>query len=192
MIELTEPATIELYFNTPPECVYISDLSGDIHYFRLNVLEPKIVINANITVAGDYIVEPAPNGYVVKKLKKFTRNFTLQKQELNVEKEPVFIYKETLTGTPARCFQDTGIIEYSGQFMRLPYYVRCFILCHELGHFYYNTEHLADEFAIYHYCNGMGFNPCCALSSINDYLSNTDLNVFRMEKAYFKILSIQE
>lgn len=192
MIEIDKRLCIELFYDFPPDYVEIIDIeNNDLHFFLLNILEPKTCIRANITCEGLFEILPPPQRYRIKEIQRFCKDFSLPKQELNVDIEPIFRDNFNLQNTPACCYQKDGIIEFSSGFYNMPYYVRCFIICHELGHFFYNDEQKTDLYSLKHYLN-YGFNPCLALNSMAYYLNWNKENIERYNNVYRKIMIIQK
>lgn len=58
-------------------------------------------------------------------------------------------FKILYANNPNKCTVnwDNKTITFDNSFREKPLYIRMFVLCHEFGHQYYGTEHLADLYA---------------------------------------------
>lgn len=93
-------------------------------------------------------------------------------------------FNKELTGSPARNFTKSGIIEIGTRFFLFPYPIRVFILLHEIGHFYYKDEINCDLFAANEFIK-MGYNNSTAMYALTKVLNcNSALNQNRIETLF--------
>lgn len=91
-----------------------------------------------------------------------------------------YVYNATLTGTPARIFTNTGIIEHSPAYFQYPKPIRLFIDLHEEGHLFYATEEYCDMWALVSYLR-QGYNRSMAFYTLYTILGQSAANVQRLE-----------
>ena len=72
----------------------------------------------------------------------------LLKKTKNPHKATIYIFEN----------KPVAIIEYDASLDEKPYYIKDFIIGHELGHLYYETEALCDRFSR-NLCLSLGYNP---------------------------------
>jgi hypothetical protein len=116
-------------------------------YFRLTAPGQNI-LSFNITRPGTYQTNKIFSEVKFEPITPVNININLPEPQKEIRAKTFkIVYNPKLTGTPARNYYNKGVIEYSTEFKKLPYQIRLFILCHEVGHFYYHDEILADTFA---------------------------------------------
>lgn len=180
LLNINKPATVIVSFNgVPPRYFCLYDDKGRTYYFRyLDGKTPRIKFNM-----------PDPGQYnsnhdfqVVKTMNIETPDHypQLPPAERDRWKEPIFVYNPNLTGTPARIFTDTGVIEHSPDYYRYPPPVRLFLDLHEQGHFLYQTEEYCDLFALINYLR-MGYNRSTAYYTLSQILSRSNDNLNRLK-----------
>lgn len=105
--------------------------------------------------------------------------------ERNREKKPIVKYNPALITSPARIYSQTGEIELGKYFHSLQLPFKMFILFHEYGHFFYNTEWKADAYAFYHFIK-RGGNPSAAIDCLKKILTtngkNADVNAANINR----------
>jgi len=161
---------------------------NEIEYFRYLTPFQK-VISFNITRPGSYGVNRTLSDIKFSPIIPVDIQIELPEPEKPIRaKSFKIVYNPKLTGTPARNFYNKGVIEYSPEFKKLPYQIKLFILCHEIGHFYYHDEFLADSFGAKLYLKNGG-NLTSAYYSLKYVLNNHSQTNQTRIKELFKILS---
>lgn len=173
--------TIRATLSVVPSRFELYDSTGQLYYFR-DLAPGQDRINFNIA-KPDTFTANVPGDYKVYPLEIPKIKFTLPPVEKNFEhKKIIYRYNPELKGTPARHFYRLGIIEYGNDFLKLPFPVRVFILCHELGHCYYHNEEHADAYGTMLYLLN-GYNATTALHSLTDVLNfESNQNKSRLKK----------
>lgn len=162
-----------------PRRFEIYDSRGNLYFFRY-LDETKRDINVNIAHAGTYTTNG--NAYItVKNFQEPALNFDLPEREKSYFRGKFnYRYNPDLKGTPARHFFKKGLIEIGPLFYVLPFPVRVFILCHEIGHCFYSDEKKADMFACFLFLKN-GYNKTTAIHSLMDVLNlRSSANVERV------------
>lgn len=189
MIEVNTPSFVTLKFPNKVDNFTVTDCNGDVYFFK-HLNESTDVYSFNLPLENWYNVSPEPECYWLEPLKKMVRKMWLKFPDRIPKHELQIVYNPSLN-TLACCYQDDCVIEVSDQYYKLPFYARVFILYHEIGHLYYDSEFDADKFADYHYMND-GFNPSSALYAKTKYLGNTDEESDRIGDSYSNILKYQK
>ncbi len=98
------------------------------------------------------------------------------------------VYNPNLKGTPARIYtlQTPAKIEVGDKFYTLPKQVRFFILLHEYGHLFYETELKVDTFALKVFLN-CGCNPSQAFYALSKVLKTSPEGMERIINIYNKL-----
>ena len=152
-----------------PERFVIFDSYGKIYFFR-DLSKRNYQIKVNIAKADTFTTNVNCKIEVLP-FQKTHLNIVLPPKEKNFYRENFeYRYNENLKGTPARNFYKEGIIEIGPNFLPLPYPIRVFILCHEIGHCFYHDEQSADLFGCWLYLKN-GYNSSMALHSLTDVLN---------------------
>lgn len=162
------PVTFEVYRN------------NDLFYFR-DLVPGQKEISFNIALPGNYETNCEFSDIEILPLKVHGITVSLPPIEKDFSHLKIeYKYNPGLTGTPARHFYRKGLIEYSQDFLNLPYPVRVFILMHEKGHTFYHNEKFADLYALDKYLKA-GFNKSTALHSLTDVLKEAAQNSDRVK-----------
>lgn len=167
--EITAPSTI--YVNGLQETdhinVYLKGLPKP-YFFRV-LFKKYPSIKFNLCHPGSYSMTAGKVEKIAPiEIQKF--NYKLPAHDRERMKFFEFRKNPTLTGSPARNFTKTGIIETGTKFPHYPFAVRLFILLHEIGHFYYFDETNADAWAAKTFID-MGYNESTALYSLSNVLN---------------------
>jgi hypothetical protein len=90
-----------------------------------------------------------------------------------------------LKGTPARIFtgRNPALIEVSSRFYQFPKQIRLFILLHEYGHLFYETEWKVDLFALKMFL-GQGYNESQAFYALSKVLGDGAENTNRITRLF--------
>ena len=163
-------STVEFTFigNIPPRFIVL-DSNKDLYYYR-DLTKNNRSIKVNIAKGDTFTINAEANIFVGM-FKKTELNFDLPPIEKNFYRENFkYVFNPNLEGTPARNFYKSGVIEFGKNFLALPFPIRVFILCHEIGHSFYHDEHSADLFACKLYLE-QGYNKTMALHSLTDVLN---------------------
>jgi len=165
-------STIRITFdNVIPNRFVIYDSYNKIYFYR-DLSKNNFHIKVNIAKADTFSTNVDCQIQVLP-FEKTRINIKLPDAEKNYFHESFeYRYNPNLKGTPARNFYKEGRIEFGPKFLELPFPIRVFILCHELGHSFYHNEEYADIFACKLYLE-KGYNSSMALHSLTDVL-NTD------------------
>ena len=175
--------TVSIVAPTNAGELVLRNQSGQVLYFR--VLAPYCTkLSINIVDAGDYYpnmdiviesMQPLRKSYEYIKLPRAERKRNVP---ISVRENP------ELHNTPARMFNHTGVIEVSPILKTYPPGVQYFILQHEIGHLFYQTEWKADMYALKQYL-AMGYNACMALYSLTRIINaTTKQNQSRIYRIY--------
>lgn len=120
----------------------------------------------NIPELGHYYFSDSPT--LIKPIEYNKKDIQLPKKERN-DTTPfdfdLIIKREDIGKSPARIFRQYGIIETGDNFENMNVQERMFILLHEIGHFYYQTESKCDTFAAKYYLL-LGYNPSQAVNCL--------------------------
>lgn len=166
-----KPCTVYVRFlGVTPVQFELYDTAGDLYFFRALHNTPRIKFN--IVHPGTYSSN-AP--FEVVKITDIEIPSTLPALpafERNREKPLDIQFNADLDSSPARIFSHTGKIEVGARFYELPKAVRLFILLHEAGHLYYETETKCDMFALIHFLK-MGYNRSTAFYALSRVLRRT-------------------
>jgi hypothetical protein len=111
--------------------------------------------------------------------------FTLPEPERNRYKPFKIEFNKELKGTPARIFTQEGVIEVAPTYYKLDPPTRLFILLHELGHYFYETEWKTDTFALYYYLK-LGYNKSQAFYALSKVLHPSAGNMERITRLFNK------
>lgn len=184
---VNKKATIRVEFSFIPQRFEIFDAKGRLFFFR-DLSEKNKVIKVNVARPGTYTtnvvckitVLPLEIIDIPDGLPPLQKNF--------LPDQIKYRYNPELKGTPARNFYKHGVIEFGREFLNQPYPIRVFILCHEIGHFYYHDEDLADHFAVKLYLK-MGYNKSMALHALKDVLNMESQQNHKRVKKIFETLS---
>ena len=126
--------------------VYNDNDKGKVYFFR--ELGGKFKeLHFNICAKGHYIISEDCSSIEVKDIIIYEVKGELPPPDRSGFKPVKFVDNKDLITSPARTFRKTGVIEKGKNFYNYPYPVRVFILCHEIGHFFYKSEENADFFA---------------------------------------------
>jgi len=99
------------------------------------------------------------------------------------QKKPFEFVQNFGISTPARIFPDTGIIEIGRKFHQQSEQIQDFILFHELGHFYYDSEEAADAYALKCFLKAGG-NQSAAYDALECVLTPCKQTKQRIDKLY--------
>lgn len=182
--------TLYLTYGRAPERVSVL-LDGKLYHERDFGKEPvksTPIIKVNCVPSGNYTFTPQPDKIDSVPLeKKAWQKLTLPPPERNRFKKYTIVTNEYLSGTPARNYSHIGEIQVSPEFHNLSIQVQRFIVLHEIGHFFYETEWKCDLFALRNYLK-LGFNPSNAFLALKNILSHSKENIERIETLYQSIL----
>jgi len=183
-ISIKEPSTLLMrkksctgnpvkIYNQKGQCVYHRHL-GHADNFSLNL--PSV----GTYYFGDDLQVRDRLHLVPNKVK-----FSLPEPERNRYKPFKIEFNGKLKGTPARIFTQEGVIEVSPQYYKYDPPTRLFILLHELGHYFYQTEWKTDTFALYYYLK-LGYNKSQAFYSLSKVLHPSERNMERIIRLFNK------
>lgn len=184
IFKIVQPSTVLFTFDEPPQYVNVY-LKNELYYFR-NLGGKFYKIKFNVKHPGKYFIDVDCANIKVIPIEITPLNFELPEPDRQRLKPFQFIYNSELTGTPARNYTNTGIIEYSSYFKTLPFPLRLFILLHEIGHFYYKDEENADAYAAKVFIDN-GYNESTAIYALTKVLHPTDKNEKRILSLFKKI-----
>lgn len=189
-IIVLKPIHLTVFFHKPINYFCVTNSTGDLCFMKRFEDGEKDSYSFNIMIPETYDIYPSPVNANWTKPRKLVRNFVLPEPEINIMGVPTFVYDPYNNGNYATCYQESGEIHLSDSFYNLPEFVRIYIIHHECGHFYYNTEWKADAYADYMYFKG-GFNPSQALYSATEYLGNSNEDIDRKLRKHQRILQYQ-
>lgn len=181
MINVRNRVKITAVYNSEPGQVEIYR-DGKLYHFRK--FKGREVVFKTMA-PGLYTIHPAPAQI---RMAADTASGVVEKlppPDRNQEKKVTIRVNSTLTGTPARIFPATGVIEVGADFHKLPEQAKLFILLHELGHLYYSKEENADHFALSMF-NQMGGNASQSVYTLMNFLSDSPENRSRIFSLFNK------
>lgn len=166
--------TVKITFEKSPARIEIFN-NGRLYFFRDLNGQPEIKVN--IAKAGKFYINIPVQSIEILPLKVYPINYPLPSIQKNFWRENIkYVFNPNLEGTPARCYFKRGIIEYGKNFLKQPFPIRVFILCHELGHFFYKDETAADVFGAQLFIS-QGYNNSTAYYALKNVLNlNAPLN----------------
>jgi hypothetical protein len=196
-ISVNKPSTVYIRFigaNPKKFLLFLktttADKENNLYYFRYLGNVPRIKFN--IPDKGEYY---SPSDFEIVKMVPIETPETypvLPPSERNRLKPVTYRVEPSLSGgTPARIFTDSGVIEVSPDFFKIPITVRIFLLLHEHAHFFYVTEHYCDMMAMVNFLR-MGYNQSTAYYALTDYLKSSPLNIDRMKFLFSQIQKTQK
>lgn len=158
--------------------VYNSE-TGRPYHIRRFMGDAFITMNLK---AGNYRIENGqlrsvgdPVTYNLDKIK-------LPKADRDQKKAFNFVQNYSLKG-PARIFPESGVIEIGPKFHKQTEQIQDFILFHELGHFYYDSEENADAYALKCFLKAGG-NQSAAYDALDCVLTPCNQTKQRIDKLY--------
>lgn len=190
MLDVSKPSTVYIAFSgNLPRYFELRNSAGELYHFRhLDGKTPRIKFN--IVQPDTYSANAAFTLVKIVPIEIPTRLPDLPKHERERYKEFSIVDNPTLSGTPARIFTETGIIEKGQQFYEYPKTIRVFFLLHEVGHFFYSTEEYCDLFALTHYLK-MGYNRSMAFYALSKVLKRSENNMKRLHFLFTQIQKTQ-
>jgi len=192
MITLHQPCTLYIKFleQIPKVFTFGNPETGEVFFFRhLYSNIPRIKFN--VPIPGNYeanvpfeIVKETPIEIPLLGLpvlpaatrKRWTNSIDVQ-------------FNPTL-GTLARNFTEIGLIEVGPRYNQLIQPIKRFILLHEMGHFFYDSEFDCDLYALVNFIRE-GYNVSTAYYSLEHYLMRSSQQIDRVKSLFSKINSIQ-
>lgn len=179
MIRITKPSTAYIRFTTEmPRNFVLKNDKGEVYYFRkLDGKTPRIKFN--VLHPATYSSDTPFDVVKVTDLELPDSLPNLPAFERDRVKDFRIVFNPSLTGTPARIFTQRGIIETSREFEEFPKQIQDFILWHEIGHFYYETEEKADLFALVN-CLKRGYNRSMCFYALSFILKKSPKNTDRL------------
>lgn len=181
-------ATIRISFGSEiPNRFVVYDSNNKVYYFR-DLGKKNYNIKFNVA-KGDTFTTNVDCKISVDSYQPTKVKFKLPKPEKHYfHNNFEYRFNPNLKDTPARNFYKEGIIEFSPMFLTLPFPVKVFILCHEIGHSFYHDEMKADLYGCKLYLEN-GYNKSTALHSLMDVLNlKSTKNQERVNNIY-KILN---
>jgi hypothetical protein len=180
MLRTTGKCTIYIRFtHETPRTFVLNDDFGRVYFFRrLDGKTPRIKFN--ILDAG-YFNSTTPFEVVKIVPLEIPKNLPeLPPKERERMKPFKVVYNPGLTHSPARVFTQLGVIEKGARFDSFPKMIGDFILWHEIGHFYYETEEYCDLFALVN-CLKRGYNRSMCYYALSRILKKTPQNMERLK-----------
>ena len=175
---LQQPCNFFSLYSSDGSCYYDRDLKEGTDKVTISIHQTD-----EYTANVPFEISPTENKTTGEKIELF-------KPERWRWKDIEVVYNPELKGTPARIFtmKDPAIIEVGDKFYSLPKQVRMFILLHEYGHLFYQTEYMVDTFALKVFLN-CGFNPSQAFYALSKVLKTTPQGIDRILNIYNKLKS---
>lgn len=171
---------------TPGEVFYIAvkaPNSGRFFYERYYD-KPKVTINLpkhTPCVILSVIGGPKIGSYIVTDLQKIEIPFITPPETTRpFEIKELRVRNNYVMETPGRFHTKVPLLEFNPRMMdKYTQPVNLFIRLHELGHYQFNDEEKADEWATTMFLN-MGYNLSSANQALTQVLSKSPINVDRM------------
>lgn len=168
-----EKSTVIVKFKVKPVRFEVLNDNAKVYFFR--ELDNKFLnVKFNICHKGFYTMSEECESIDVLPIQIVKSNIQLPPIERNRFRDFKIVYNKNLMSTPARNFTFSGIIETGRNFNTYAYPIRLFILCHEVGHFFYAKEENADLYACKIFLEN-GYNPSSALYALTRVL-NANIN----------------
>lgn len=186
MLRIKRPATIYVSFLSNPNTFFVYDQNGKEYYRRyLTGREKGIKINIPdngfYTFSEDCVFKEKPleiNGNINK--------ISLPTKERNRYKSYKIIHDDKEIRSPALIYTKQGIIITGKRFKDFSIPTKIFLLLHEIGHFYYETEKYCDLFSLVHFVKA-GYNVSSAMYCLTDILRRRPENDERINYIFDKI-----
>ena len=173
-LNITTPTTIKISGGL--FCfVRVFDSKNELEYERIfyNPTKECLINLPNLgkyTLIVDNIVKIDYLG-LIKNKPLVLPNFDRTPNDINIK-----IENTDIEGSPARINIKTKIVLVNKKYHKLPKYIRRFILAHEIGHLYYNSEEHSDLWAT-NYLFSLGYNQSqCTNSLINSLTDSSQKN----------------
>lgn len=179
-IVINSASTVYVKFTgTLPNRFVVTDSYGEVEYFRhLDGRTPRIKFNL-----------PDPGRYVGNTDLDIVKIVPIEiPDDLPVlppaERDrwtlnPVIIYDENWTESPASNFTLDGVIMHGPAYAAMIRPIRIFIDLHEKGHYFYCTEEYCDLYAFVNFIR-MGYNRSTAYYALSKVLHRTSQGIARM------------
>lgn len=180
-LKIEQPATVYVTFNHSIDRFEVLDDSGRVAFFRY-LPDDCRAFKFNLPHKGDYVL-PEGVKVAVKPLETAKLPVLPAKERDRMTNENLRVVFTNLKGTPARVYTYHRVICITPNFYKLPLPTRLFILLHELGHFYYETEWKCDLFA-YYWMLRLGHNHSSAIYGLTTILKHTRGNTARIKKLF--------
>lgn len=168
-LTIAEPSTV--YLKNLSSCnrvnIYLQGLQ--LPYFFRELDCKYNCIKVNLPHVGTY---SGDNGEIesVCPIEIEPLNIKLPYPDRDRMKQFIIKHNPLLTGSPARNFTQTGIIETGTRYKTAPFPIRLFILLHEIGHFLYKNEDNCDAWAAKQFI-AMGYNNSTAIYALTKVLN---------------------
>lgn len=185
-VNVNSPSTIRIRFTeTMPRLFKMFNSKGQLYYFRnLDGKTPRIKFN--IPDPDTYTTEQPIEVVKVSKIEIPDKLPILPPAERDRLKKSEVKVNPTLKGTPARIFTETGLIEVSPEFLKLPPAIKLFLLIHEEGHYFYKSEEYCDLYALVNFIR-MGYNRSTGYYALSRVLSRSEQNMKRIDEIFKQI-----
>lgn len=179
-----KPIILVIGANAPISYINIT-LNGE-PFFDRKYIPPRHTLEIKLPIAGIYKI--LTNGLFITGTKNFINDIDLkdmpkpEKGNNNILK-PVVARVANINNSPS-CI---GIrdnfcdLVLNPKFKSMPIYAKIFVLFHELGHRFYNSEDKCDEYALKH-CLARGWNRTQMFYALSRVLKYSDANIKRLEK----------
>lgn len=177
IVRLFENANRFVVYDSKGKIYFYRDLPNGLREFKVNIPDEGIYTFNNKALVKQ---KPIEINYKAERI-----NFP--RKERNRAKKFYFTYDANETTSPALIYTGTGEIVRGRKFKELSKPMQIFILLHELGHFYYQTEEFCDLYALYHFLK-MGYNPSTAMYCLVDQLRRNPNNDKRILSLYNELL----
>jgi hypothetical protein len=171
-------------FFPPTSNFTLTNSGGEIWIYREWRVKQK-QCNVNIVYAGEYNSETPFKAKRNGDITKGGFNISVDIPERFRFKNFVINYRNDIGNTPARINTMTSpaIIEVSDKWKAYPPQVRLFVLLHEMGHMFYQTEDKCDNFALKLYLQ-QGFNASQAFYALSKILHPEGEGLHRIQKLF--------
>jgi len=171
-------------FFAPTSNFTLTNSEGEIWIYREWGVKQK-QCNVNIVYAGEYNSETPFKAKRNGDILKGGFNIPVDIPERFRFKNFVINYRNDIGNTPARIntMVSPAIIEVSDKWKAYPPQVRLFVLLHEMGHMFYQTEDKCDNFALKLYLQ-QGFNASQAFYALSKILHPQGEGLHRIQKLF--------
>lgn len=179
-ITIEKPSTV-VFLSEPLTEVTFFDRDGKIYYER-RFARPVEEFIVNFPDTGNYQYNAPLLSYKRLPLQQFKKITKLPKREraYNPDKTTIIVDDRMVAGgTPAKIYPARGVIHVSPEFLKLPKYQQEFILEHERGHMWYQTEEYCDIFAAKRMLD-RGYNESSCVYALTRVLKRSPDNVKRI------------
>lgn len=184
-IKATIPGGLKLFLlrNERNDVYFFRYLQGNENVIKFNICHPgKYRANCSLSIE----ILPLNIIEIKEQLPAYERNYLAGMEKFTLETT----FNPSIK-SPAWNYSKKGLIQFNPEWKQYPFPVRFFVLLHEIGHFFYETESKCDFFAAKKFLE-MGYNPSTAYYSLTRVLNlNNSEAIKRINKLFNTLKNLQ-